>query len=188
MGLFHLMIEPTAPLTSPLFPGYWLHFCRCRYYPSTQFGFLADRHSDTTPHVTFLAVGKQHGRFTFVLSCCSLCLLINFSPHCTFTAWRRSLFFWHIKPYNRDIYDHIWCSTALLWRCSHKSWSSLLKSPLAENNRGLGAFQVLWQFVENDCFKRQDDRQMFSGVLSCSDTKTWGRTTSFNLETAVSAA
>ncbi len=30
-------------------------------------------------------------------------------------------------------------------RCSHKSWSLLLTSPLAENNRGEGTYQVLWK-------------------------------------------
>ncbi len=41
-------------------------------------------------------------------------------------------------------------------RRSHESGSSLLASPLAENNRGLGAYQVLWQSVENAHFERQD--------------------------------
>ncbi len=33
----------------------------------------------------------------------------------TDTAWLKEKFvFWHIKPYDQDIYDSIWCSTALL--------------------------------------------------------------------------
>ncbi len=44
--------------------------------------------------------------------------------------------FLHIKPYNKDIYDHIRCSMTFYdeW-LSLESWSSLLTSPLAENNR-----------------------------------------------------
>ncbi len=45
----------------------------------------------------------------------------------------------HNKPQNKDIYDE---------RCSPESWSSLLTSPRAENNRGLGAFQVPRQSVK----------------------------------------
>ncbi len=29
--------------------------------------------------------------------------------------------FLHIKPYNKDIYNHIWCFTALLWQLV-QSW------------------------------------------------------------------
>ncbi len=57
-------------------------------------------------------------------------------------------------------------------RHSDKSWSSLLTSPLAENNEGKDAFQVLQQSVEKDHFKRRDNCQMFRNVLQCSDAKT----------------
>ncbi len=40
----------------------------------------------------------------------------------------------HVKPYTEDIYDHIFCFTAL--RCSPVSWSSSLTSSPAENNGG----------------------------------------------------
>ncbi len=36
-------------------------------------------------------------------------------------AYRRSLLFLHIKPHSKDIYDHIQCSTALLWQPA-QSW------------------------------------------------------------------
>ncbi len=65
-------------------------------------------------------------------------------------------------------------------RCSPESWSSLLTSPLAENNGSLWAHQVLRQSVKKGCFKRQDNGRMFSGVLSCTDTKTQSWTTAFN--------
>ncbi len=45
-------------------------------------------------------------------------------------------------------------------------------SPLAENSGNLGAFKVLQQFIEKGRFRRRDDTVMFSGVLSCTDTKT----------------
>ncbi len=41
-------------------------------------------------------------------------------------------------------------------RCNHKRWSLSLTSPLAENNRGEGAFQVLQQPVENGCSKKDE--------------------------------
>ncbi len=53
---------------------------------------------------------------------------------------------------------------------SLNSWSSLLT--LAENNRDSEAFQVPQQFIEKGCFKRRDNRQIFSGVFSCYNTKT----------------
>ncbi len=30
--------------------------------------------------------------------------------------FKEKFVFLHIKSYNKDIYDHIWCSTALLWQ------------------------------------------------------------------------
>ncbi len=51
--------------------------------------------------------------------------------------------------------------------CSPKSWSSLLTSPLAENNGGPGAKKY-----KNAWYKSRETRRMFSGVLSCTDTKT----------------
>ncbi len=60
-------------------------------------------------------------------------------------------------------------------RCSHKSWSSLLRPLLAENilenNGGLGAYQVLPQSKNAHC----------SGVLSCYDTKIRSRNDSSQL-------
>ncbi len=50
--------------------------------------------------------------------------------------------FLHIKLYNKDISDHICCSTVLLWRkCSLENTSSLLMSPQAGNNGGAGALK-----------------------------------------------
>ncbi len=77
---------------------------------------------------------------------------------------RRSLFFctWCLDIIIRiftiihNVLQHYWHE-----RCRHESWSSLLMSLLAENNRGEGAFQVLWQSIRKDCFKRRDNLQMF---------------------------
>ncbi len=44
-------------------------------------------------------------------------------------------------------------------------------SLLAESNGDLGAFQMLRQSIKKARFKRRDNRQMLSGVLSCTDTK-----------------
>ncbi len=49
-------------------------------------------------------------------------------------------------------------------QCYVDNWHSP-ESPLAENNGGEGALQVLRQSIKNGHFKRQDNRQMFSGVL-----------------------
>ncbi len=57
-------------------------------------------------------------------------------------------------------------------------------SPLAENNGGKGA---LTEFVKNTNagFERRETHQMFSGVLSCTDTKIQSYTTAYNPEMAV---
>ncbi len=50
-------------------------------------------------------------------------------------------------------------------RCISKSWSYLLTSPLAENNKGA---QAPRQSVKNTIkarFKRRETHRMFSGVL-----------------------
>ncbi len=52
-----------------------------------------------------------------------------------------------------------------IW-CSPESWSSMLTSLLAENNRGASKNTI------NARFKRCETCRMFSGVLSWSDTTT----------------
>ncbi len=48
------------------------------------------------------------------------------------------VYFLHIKPYNEDIYNHVWHLTK--W-CSHESCSSLLTSPQAESNWRWGSIK-----------------------------------------------
>ncbi len=54
-----------------------------------------------------------------------------------------------IFPVTYDVLQHYYDE-----RFSHKSWSSLLTSPLVENNRDEGAYQVFQQFVQKGHFKR----------------------------------
>ncbi len=51
--------------------------------------------------------------------------------------------FCHIQLYSKDIYDHILCYYVIYYdnQCSDESWSSLLMSPLAGNNKGACALR-----------------------------------------------
>ncbi len=75
--------------------------------------------------------------------------------------------FLHIKSYDKDIHDHIWC-----YRRSCRSWRSLLTLMWDENNRGARAPRQSVYNIIYARFKRRETRRMFSGVLSCTDTKT----------------
>ncbi len=54
------------------------------------------------------------------------------------------------------------CSIIMTNRCSHESWSSLLTSPLAENNRSEAAFQVLVNLLKKVFFKTVGERLVAS--------------------------
>ncbi len=69
-------------------------------------------------------------------------------------------------------------------QCSHESWSSLLTPPLAENSWKTMEVKRFDSLSENTCFKRWDNRRLFTGVLSRYDTRTWIWTTVVNVETA----
>ncbi len=64
--------------------------------------------------------------------------------HPLFPSLTMDLAVLHIKLYNKDIYNHIQCSTALSW-WTMQSWELELFAELktAENNGGLGAYQGL---------------------------------------------
>ncbi len=85
---------------------------------------------------------------------------------------RRNFFFLHVKPYNKDIYDHIQCSTALLRR-TVQSWELELIADIAA-----GWKQQRSMCTEpskntiNTCFKWRGIQQLFSGVLWSTNTKT----------------
>ncbi len=67
---------------------------------------------------------------------------------------------------------------------SPESWSSLLLSQLAENNRGACALRQSKNTI-NTCFRRRETRRMFSCVLSCANSKTRSLTWTYNTERAV---
>ncbi len=58
-------------------------------------------------------------------------------------------------------------------RCSPESWSSLLTSLLAETKEVAVHLDSPSKRTINARFKRRETHRMFSGVLSCTDTKTW---------------
>ncbi len=98
--------------------------------------------------------------------------------------------FLQIKPYNKDIYDHKQCSKALLWQ-TVQSWElELLADATAswKQRRWRGISSALTVHPKKGRFERWDYRQMFRGVLWCTDTKTQSWTTASNPETALSAA
>ncbi len=96
--------------------------------------------------------------------------------------------FLHIKPYNKDIYDLVRCSTALLWWlvmragacCWRHRWLKTTEEHVHSDN--------LSKNTINARFKRHETRWMFSGVLSCTDTKTRSLTRIYNPKAAFSAA
>ncbi len=52
-----------------------------------------------------------------------------------------------------------------------ESWSSLLTSPLAENNMHVHSDNPSRNTI-NACFERRETHRIFRGVFSCTDTKT----------------
>ncbi len=82
-----------------------------------------------------------------------------------------------MKPYNKNIFDPIWCSAARLW-WRVQSWPlELVADVSARWKRQVveGQFKCLNKRSKNTktfVFKRWETRWMLSGVLSCSDAKT----------------
>ncbi len=88
--------------------------------------------------------------------------------------FKKRFVFLHIKPYNKDIYEHAQCSTALLWRLV-QSWELELIADVTatwKQWRGKGTETICWKIQWTPFFKSGETRQMFSGFLSCTDTKT----------------
>ncbi len=74
-------------------------------------------------------------------------------------------------PYN-DVHDVIQCSTALLWLMV-LSWELELTADVTagwKQRRSMSTHPS--RNTINTCFKRCETHWMFSGVLSCTDTKT----------------
>ncbi len=72
---------------------------------------------------------------------------------------------------------------------SPESWSSLLMSPLAKKQQRSMYTQTKYtKNTINAHFKRHETLQMFSGVFSCSNTKTRSWTQIYNPKAALSAA
>ncbi len=79
--------------------------------------------------------------------------------------------FLHFKPYNKDIYDHIWCSTALWWR-TVQSWElELIADVTASWKQRRSMCDNQSKNTVNVRIKRHETRRVFSGVPSCTNTK-----------------
>ncbi len=68
--------------------------------------------------------------------------------------------FLHIKAHNKDICDHLWCSTALVWQ-TVQSWELELIADVTENG-WKHRRSMCSQLLINVCFKRHKTCWMFS--------------------------